>query len=64
MDVLHVTLNPTEGGTAVEAGFTTVSTATLVLTVPAELTSGTYNVQVTTSGGTTAVVPADVFTVI
>ncbi|MGW2562064.1 IPT/TIG domain-containing protein [Streptomyces sp. NPDC001514] len=64
VDVSSVTFTPTGGGTAVEADFTSVSASSLVATVPAGLTAGTYDVRATTPGGLTAIVAGDVYTVV
>ncbi|MGW7331260.1 IPT/TIG domain-containing protein [Streptomyces sp. NPDC054840] len=64
VDVSSVTFTPTGGGAAVEADFSSTSGTTLVATVPSGLAAGTYDVQATTSGGQTAIVAGDVFTVV
>lgn len=65
VDVTGVTFTPTGGGTPVSATFTPPTTTTsLTITVPAILTPGTFDVQVSSPAGTSTIVPADVFTVV
>ncbi|GGO99712.1 IPT/TIG domain-containing protein [Wenjunlia tyrosinilytica] len=63
-DTSAVTFTPTGGGASVAASFTPTGPGSLLTDVPAGLAAGTYDVQVTTPGGTSAVVAADVFTVV
>lgn len=65
VDVSAVTFTPVGGGTAVPAVSVTVtSPGTLTLDAPSGLTAGTtYDIQVTTTGGTSAAVAADQFAV-
>jgi hypothetical protein len=65
VDVSAVTFTPVGGGTAVPAVNVTVTgLGTLTFDVPTGLTAGTtYDVQVTTTGGTSAAVAADHFAV-
>jgi IPT/TIG domain len=64
VDVSDATFTPTGGGTSVSASaFTGVSDTQLIVYVPAGLTAGdTYDLQVVTPGGTSAVNAGDVFT--
>ncbi|MGW3955217.1 IPT/TIG domain-containing protein [Streptomyces sp. NPDC004752] len=62
--VTDVTFTPTAGGASISAaGFTSASETQVIVVVPAGLTSGTtYDLQVITPGGTSAIVAGDVFT--
>ncbi|MER7463269.1 IPT/TIG domain-containing protein [Streptomyces sp. NPDC097981] len=62
--VSSVTFTPTGGGTATQATFSSASATSLLVDLPSGLAAGTYDVQATTPGGTTAVVAGDVFTVV
>ncbi|RMB86455.1 IPT/TIG domain-containing protein [Streptomyces shenzhenensis] len=62
--VIDATFTPTAGGASISAtSFTSASETQLIVVVPAGLAVGTtYDLQVITPGGTSAVVAADVFT--
>ncbi|MFI0711794.1 IPT/TIG domain-containing protein [Streptomyces inhibens] len=66
VSVIDVTFTPTGGGAATSADSFNVGPddAHLVAVVPLGLAVGTYDVQVITPGGTSAVVGGDVFTVV
>jgi hypothetical protein len=65
LNVSTVTFDPvTTPGTPVTAPFAGLGVDALTVDVPATLAAGTYDIQVTTPGGTSAKVPADQFTVI
>jgi hypothetical protein len=64
VDVSSVSFTPTGGGVSVQATFSSSSDTNLVTSVPPGLAAGTYDVQVTTPGGQTAVVAGDVFSVV
>ncbi|MFJ8795534.1 IPT/TIG domain-containing protein [Streptomyces sp. NPDC102462] len=63
-NVVNATFTPTAGGAAIPAdSFTSASETQLIVVVPAGLTAGTtYDLQVITPGGTSAIVAGDVFT--
>jgi hypothetical protein len=64
VDVSSVTFTPTGGGAATQATYSSSSPTSLLVDLPSALAAGTYDVQATTPGGTTAVVAGDVFTVL
>lgn len=65
VDVSSVTFTPTGGGTPVAADNVVIKDlGTLTLDVPTALAAGTYDIQVTTPGGTSATGVADQFVVI
>ncbi|WUW75764.1 hypothetical protein OIU81_37310 (plasmid) [Streptomyces sp. NBC_01454] len=63
LDTVSVAFTPVGGGLPTAANFTNISTSRITAIVPPTLVTGTYDIQVTTPGGQTPVVPIDVFTV-